>query len=299
MSKIDPPFQSRPRRQSIAHTGDLRRPADYRRRQARRRPAPRGRGPRDRGDDPQLAATGIERSPTASSGGVVPPRLPPAARRDHGRRSDRLDLGRRGDRALRPAAHHGHRQAHPRAPDPGRRLPLRGRQHARGCQPEVAIPSPTMAHFRGGRAASTSSRIPTSTASSTISPRCTATRSRCCTRPAAVTSSSTTPASPTSAIPACARVRSTAATTPTTCRAPAALINEALEGRPRRPHGRYPPLPGQLPQRTSPPAATTRSPRCCSTSSEVDAYFLEYDDAVGRSSPRCASCHPTRRSCSG
>ena len=86
--------------------------------------------------------------------------------------------------------------------------------------PKVSIPSPDDGALpRRARRRSTSSRIPISTCSSPISPSATATRSPRCTRPAAATSSSTTPTSRTCAIRRCAPAPSSVATTPTSCRA--------------------------------------------------------------------------------
>ena len=68
--------------------------------------------------------------------------------------------------------------------------------------PKVSIPSPTMVHFRGGRAAIDIDVLSRSRCrSSPTSPSATATRSPRCTTPDVVTSSSTTPTSPTCAIP--------------------------------------------------------------------------------------------------
>ena len=154
MSKIAPPFRA-------DHVGSLLRTpaihaakADFHAGKIDAERAARRRGRRDRRDD---APARRHRHPRDHRRRVparlVPPRLPPAARRDHDRRHDRGDVRLGGDGPPGAAAHHGDRQAHPRPPDPGRRLRVRRRPTPpTACTPKVAIPSPTMAHFRGGRA---------------------------------------------------------------------------------------------------------------------------------------------------
>ena len=148
--------------------------------------------------------------------------------------------------------------------------------------PKVTIPSPTMLHFRGGRAGDQrAASTPTSSASTTTW------------RP---------PTGDEIADLAAAGCRylqlddtnlaylcdpEIREATPRPRRRPgraarrryAALINDAIARPPGRHGGLHPPVPRQLQERLGRRrAATSRWPRCCSASMDVDGFFLEYDD---------------------
>ena len=80
----------------------------------------------------------------------------------------------------------------------------------------------------------------------------------------------------------------------------AALINAALDGPARRPHRRRSTCAAATSgARGSPRAATSRWPRCCSTSSTSTPTSSSTTTSAPATSRRCASCRPTRPSCSG
>ena len=86
--------------------------------------------------------------------------------------------------------------------------------------PKLTIPSPSMLHYRGGRAAIDASVYPSSTSSGSTSPMPTPRRSAASARSAAPTSSSTTRASPTSTTRRSARWSRPRAETPSTSTRP-------------------------------------------------------------------------------
>ena len=91
---------------------------------------------------------------------LLPHRLPRQARRRQDRHPRHLSTPRR-HRGTRAARHPRHRQGPPRQKHPARRLRIPEVAGLRpGCTPKVTIPSPTMLHFRGGRAGISSEAYP-------------------------------------------------------------------------------------------------------------------------------------------
>ena len=144
-----------------------------------------------------------------------------------------LPQGRRRRGRLPATDHEGHESQIRHAGHPGRRLRV-SEALTSDATPKVAIPSPTMLHFRGGRQAIDQGRLPGHGRSSTPTwPPPTATRSPISHRAAAAICSSTTPTSPISATRKSAKRRALAATTRTSCRELyCRLINDASGDRP-------------------------------------------------------------------
>ena len=141
-----------------------------------------------------------------------------AARRRRRHRQHRLQLGLGNDRAHDAAEAVGRGAAAPR-----RDIQVDDFRYLASVTtetPKVCIPSPTMVHFRGGRAAIDIDAYPDLDVFFADLPRATAPSSRPSTPPDAAMSSSTTPTSPTCATRRCVPAPSTAATIPTPCRTP-------------------------------------------------------------------------------
>ena len=196
--------------------------------------------------------------------------------RGHGQH--RRQLRRRDDRPPDTAEAHRGRPAAAHARHPGRRLPV---PRVGGHQtPKVAIPSPTMVHFHGGRAGIDIDAYPTSNSSSPIWRRCIEPRSTRCTRPAAGTCSSTTPTSRYLCDPVMRDGAVDAGDDPDALpHAYAELINAAIGGRPddltarvaiHLCRGNY--RSTWFAQGGAPVAEVLFNEL------DVDAYFLEYDD---------------------
>ena len=231
--------------------------------------------------------------------GVVPPRLPPAARRRRRHRQHRRQLRRRRHRAHDAAEAVGRRPPAPRPRHPGRRLPLpRLGRHRR--RRRSSIPSPTMVHFRGGRAAIDIDAYPDLDVFFADLAACY--RAEIDALYAAgcryVQLDDTNLAYLCDPVMRAGRRR--ARRRPRRAAARLRRADQRVHRRPaRRPHRRHPPVPRQLPQHlVRRRAATSPSPRCCSTSSTSTPTSSSTTTSAPATSPRCATCPPTRPSCS-
>ena len=118
--------------------------------------------------------------------------------------------------------------------------------------------------------------------------------------PAAAICSSTRSTSPISAIPSCASMSPTAATIPTRCRTIYAAHDQRGDLRHSRRHDDHDAsVPRQFPvDLRGVAAATSRSPRSCSTPSTCTAISWNTTASAPAASSRCASCPRARRWCS-
>ena len=159
---------------------------------------------------------------------------------------------RDGRRRLRAAGDARHRQAAPRQGRSSARDFEFLKPRSRTRTPKVTIPSPTMLHFRGGRAGDQQRRLSRPRArSSPTSPRPTAPRSPRSPPPAAATSSSTTPTSPICATRRCASGARSARRRSRRAAAPLRRADQRARSRDRPADMTvvHPPVPRQLPQR--------------------------------------------------
>jgi 5-methyltetrahydropteroyltriglutamate--homocysteine methyltransferase len=149
-----------------------------------------------------------------------------------------------------------------------------------GHTPKVTIPSPTMLHFRGGRAGISRQHYPDLEPFTRTSPMPTATSCARSPPPAAPTCRWTTPTSPTCATTRCARRRARAATTRTSCRtATPSFINRVVAQKPEGMTLAVHLCRGNFKSTWAAQGGYEPVAEALLSEMGVDGYFLEYDDA--------------------
>jgi 5-methyltetrahydropteroyltriglutamate--homocysteine methyltransferase len=185
----------------------------------------------------------------------------------------------------------------PRPSDPGGRLRVRGRSRPTAAS-KVAIPSPTMAHFRGGRAGIDIQSYPDLEVFFDDLAQVYRDEIAALYAPAAATSSSTTPTSRTCATPACARARSSAATIRTSSPHLRRADQRGARGRPDDLTVGIHLCRGNFRSTWFASGGYEPVAEVLFNELDVDAYFLEYDDERSGDFAPLRHVPPTRPSCS-
>ena len=302
--RTTPPFRA-------DHVGSLLRPPELLAgaRGLRRRPDRRRRAARDRGRrDPRRRAScrrtsACSRRPTASSaarrGTWTSSTSSAASRSRPGNLSGQVPQRRRRHRVHAGRDAH-RRQGHAREADLRRATSSSCRACVTSATPKLTIPSPSMVHYRGGRAAIEQSVYPDmdqfwDDLTTAYADQVAAIGDLGCTYLQFDDTSLAYLNDPNQRAEMAAKGDDAEHLHEAYIR----HINEALAQAPRG-HGDHDPhVPRQLPlARGSPRAATTSSPRRCSTSSPSTASSWSGTTRARAASSRCASCPRARSSCS-